>query len=584
MVDCAGEFDSGGILVEAINAKVKSVISKKCQNVKLLFVCSQSSLESSGAYGKNFKEALDKNSIFLNDINFFKNSIGFIVTHASRNKNTLEFIKKSLDCILNQHDNLDRYKETVSHILKLKRIEMFSKPSSEDEVGELYKPPVWNIDQNDKILKMISKLQFTKVPYKNYFNVSVTSYVKNGLCKALNVIKSKIKSILQEAIKDNLKPKLLYAIELKAFVNYINNLMVLDKEQSLKEYINLLQLNKFFKISLDKQSKLNQLEEEMMYINQFCNDGLDANDKTLDKWGMALNLKNSINEVIEEAYTILNRADFNFCKIENGKNIKTKGCFGVKSEEMHCMINELIRAYKRQNEIITKKSIITSEYYYDEKVDEFERFNTTKYFEEQEIEYEYRVPKASHDAILFFMSLGKGVGESIHRGIPIGIYEGCKFFCEKDYVEIRKQMVDVEKENKVPVYKKVIKRFFDENKYLEDIKSNNDYIESLNLRIDQKLSEMNQKYNYLEKIWKLPYFESIKNKMSSGDLNEKIENAMAEDMFIPETEIEKKVLDIKLKWKKAEYEYYFVLEKKNVLNMQKYFEEYNVEKSSYKNI
>ncbi len=60
---------------------------------------------------------MDQNAQFLNDIHYFKDSIGIIVSHASRRENTPNAIKKSIKIMLEKHDNLKDYKETVSYIL-----------------------------------------------------------------------------------------------------------------------------------------------------------------------------------------------------------------------------------------------------------------------------------------------------------------------------------------------------------------------------------------------------------------------------------------------------------------------------------
>ena len=92
-LDCAGEGDTGGIIIEIINSIIKREISKHVEEIKVLFVAPYSSFKSSGAYGHTFKMALDKNSQFMGDINYLKNNIGFIITGALPKKSAVQNAK-----------------------------------------------------------------------------------------------------------------------------------------------------------------------------------------------------------------------------------------------------------------------------------------------------------------------------------------------------------------------------------------------------------------------------------------------------------------------------------------------------------
>lgn len=116
-LDCAGEGDTGGVIARAINALIKSVIASNVEQAKLLFVTSQSSLGSEGSYGESFKKSLDANAQFLNDINYFKESIAFVVSHAGLRSNTHETVIKCIQTILNNHKSLENYKSAVTSVL-----------------------------------------------------------------------------------------------------------------------------------------------------------------------------------------------------------------------------------------------------------------------------------------------------------------------------------------------------------------------------------------------------------------------------------------------------------------------------------
>jgi hypothetical protein len=126
-LDCAGEGDTGGVIAKAINSKIKSVIASNVEEAKLLFVASQTSLSSQGSYGESFKRSLEANAQFLNDINYFKDSIAFVVSHAARQKNTQTVVKNLIQTILKEHNNLDLYKDTVVNILEQEKELPFSK-------------------------------------------------------------------------------------------------------------------------------------------------------------------------------------------------------------------------------------------------------------------------------------------------------------------------------------------------------------------------------------------------------------------------------------------------------------------------
>jgi hypothetical protein len=129
-LDCAGEGDTGGVIAKAINAKIKSVISSNVEEAKLLFVASQNCLGSQGSYGESFKKSLEANAHFLNDINYFKDSIAFVVSHAARRANTHEIVKNLILTILKEHNNLELYKDAISNILEEEKDLPFSKIST----------------------------------------------------------------------------------------------------------------------------------------------------------------------------------------------------------------------------------------------------------------------------------------------------------------------------------------------------------------------------------------------------------------------------------------------------------------------
>jgi energy-coupling factor transporter ATP-binding protein EcfA2 len=148
-LDCAGEGDTGGVIARAINALIKSVIASNVEQAKLLFVAAQPSLSAKGSYGESFKKSLDANAQFLNDINYFKDSIAFVVSHAGLRPNTHDTVKSLIQTILEKHGNLNNYKDAVTSVLQreeeraFSRISTFSEPNNSSKTGDFYISPVW---------------------------------------------------------------------------------------------------------------------------------------------------------------------------------------------------------------------------------------------------------------------------------------------------------------------------------------------------------------------------------------------------------------------------------------------------------
>lgn len=106
------------------------MISSNVQEAKLLFVSSQGGLGSQGSYGDNFKKSLEANAFFLSDINYFKDSIAFVISHAGRQSNTHNVVKKLIVTILNKHKTFELYKDAINKIIELEEDLPFSKIST----------------------------------------------------------------------------------------------------------------------------------------------------------------------------------------------------------------------------------------------------------------------------------------------------------------------------------------------------------------------------------------------------------------------------------------------------------------------
>lgn len=140
-------------------------------------------MKAVGGYGGTFKSALDKNFEFLGNVQHFLNNIGFVITQAgikpdARN-NAIDLLTKMSD-----HASISHYGDIIKKIIINGYVETFSSPSPLLDVGDVYSPPEWNLDQRKRILCLINKIPYVKIPERNFFNVSTTPIVRDTMSKA----------------------------------------------------------------------------------------------------------------------------------------------------------------------------------------------------------------------------------------------------------------------------------------------------------------------------------------------------------------------------------------------------------------
>ena len=123
-IDCAGDFDSAGTVIEVINSKIKATVAKNVKSAKILIVTSQGSIGPEGSYGVVFKAGLEKSAQFLNDIDSFQNSIGLIVSHAGRIIGTDRAVEAFINNVI-ANPQVQKYKPTLEKIVQKKHLETF---------------------------------------------------------------------------------------------------------------------------------------------------------------------------------------------------------------------------------------------------------------------------------------------------------------------------------------------------------------------------------------------------------------------------------------------------------------------------
>ena len=106
-------------------------------------------------------------------------------------------------------------------------------------------------------MRMIEKMPFTRIPNRNFFKVSFDSDVQRQMESALEIVMFKAGRLLAKAINSNVS---IYAIELKPFAKYLNELKSGKLITHLKHYIKILKWNDYFKIN-DISKEIDKLDE-----------------------------------------------------------------------------------------------------------------------------------------------------------------------------------------------------------------------------------------------------------------------------------------------------------------------------------
>jgi len=364
-LDCAGEGDTSGILAEIVNSFVKMRIASNINNAKIVFVTKSSSLDHNGGYGKTFKDALDKNAQFLSNIDYFQNSTGLVVTGAGVKKSALESAITSIEKIIEHHKNIDVYKNILQATIHNKNIATFSRASDSIEAGEDYTPPAWNPNQQKVISDMISRIPFSKIPTKDFFNTSSTSETRETMAKALQVLKLKAGSIVKDFVEDS-SPFSIFAVELKPFAKYINSLMVYKSD--FVTYCKVLKYNNYFKKHIDNELIL-KVSEDINFVSQFVNKDSKEKIDIKEDWAEVAKIKIIFKDAFEDLQNILLEQGQNFLKSISKKNviIKTSKYTTTVSEDCKKLYNE----YKNLDEIERLGKNKESKYYKDVEKKEF---------------------------------------------------------------------------------------------------------------------------------------------------------------------------------------------------------------------
>lgn len=387
-LDCAGEGDTGGVLAEVINSIIKRKIAANVEQAKILFVSQQVSLGSGGGYGANFKQALDKNSQFLQDINYFKDSMGLVITKAGVTNEVLEQCGTLLQNILKHHPSSGTYKEIVEEIFQNQKFVTFSKPFKLLEEGEYYSPPSWNLNQKDNIIDMICDMPFAPIPKKDFFNTSSTPQVRETMQKAMQVVVLKAGDFINQMVV-NAQPFTIFSVEMKPFAKYASGLMG-NYSTELLNYLNVLSFNNYLKIKPNYES-LEKINEELNFLSQFTQETYNKNPEKLKiDWGKVAKVNGVFKNAYDGIQNILSTQGNNFSKFKTENNVKTIPS-SPESYDIFNSFDSLYGKYKKLDEIKLLGKQQESKYYKDVIKKEYSHTKKVPYTDKEkyiDIQYE----------------------------------------------------------------------------------------------------------------------------------------------------------------------------------------------------
>jgi hypothetical protein len=301
-VDCAGDFDTSGVVIETINAMIKQKIASRAQQVKIIIVGTQGSLTAEGAYGAVFKEGLAKSAQFLGNITDFQENIALVVSHSNRRINVLNHIENALTSILAQSGNpLADYTGIIRYVTENNRFTYFCKPSEEAADGDEYSvPPALN--QRESIVNLIrNSINFKDVQVGSYFRTSASREVQQAMGSAINIVKRKsiitLKSEMDSIISSRLS---IHPAQLETFSDELERTISINDNLKLSDYVTRFNRNAFLpKIT---RSSINKLSSELEFLSQF------ANIPETNNWGSEVDIRRSFNVMTTEIGKIMDNS------------------------------------------------------------------------------------------------------------------------------------------------------------------------------------------------------------------------------------------------------------------------------------
>ena len=454
-LDCAGEGDTAGVLAEIMSSMVKKKISVNADNIKIILVSKQNSLDSNGGYGAVFKDALDKNSQFFKGFDNLKDSLGLVVTGTSVKKGSIDAIEQDLANIAS-HKNFEQYKGVLDNLLLSSQehdiIKTFSKGLESADIGDTYSSPFFP-NQNEDIKTMIKSLPYTSLPKGiEHFDIPTSPHSREVMQLIVDAIIRKGVDTVSNAVIDA-KPFEICSVEVKPFDLYLSGL-INDYQSDFLTYCKILQYNNYFKIQFDQQ-ELKKIGEDLNFVSSFLNNQYDKGYEYTTNWSDITGTRNIFESVKNDLQEYQREADANypFYYFTNKTNINIKAACKT-SYEIKNVFDSLNQNLKEIDNLDLLKNDQSSKYFKNVTKQVFSHYET-EYYTDTEAGYWKKEEVPEYREKWFLLPV-----------IKTGNTEITGYKTKSTWVEPSQ----VSNSRQVAKHKDETVREFDKNKYEKDLK------------------------------------------------------------------------------------------------------------------
>jgi hypothetical protein len=337
-IDCAGDFDTHGIVLEVINSMIKRTIANQAREVKIVIINQQSSLDTSR--GMVFVDTMNLAAKFIN-IGAFQENLAVVFSRSDRRPTVRDIISEKLNNIL-QRSDLGGCRDTIEYINRKNRFTYFCKPSDEAGDGDPYSPPRALSDQRDKIIKLIKddvrfKNVQQNVPQGGYFKYYASSRVIEIMTSAAEIVKAKAAQVLGRAIADLMPQRLPISIErLEAFNEAVNQTIAINGNLKLIEYIEQFNRNMDGFLPEIISDDITRLSREMEILAEVT----ARLDWHTENWGIRARVAGCFEDIRLQALGVIhNHQDIFGTGFTNADNVVTFSKYSVKMSEVAAYVS-----------------------------------------------------------------------------------------------------------------------------------------------------------------------------------------------------------------------------------------------------
>lgn len=301
-IDCAGEFDASGVVLEVINSYIKSSFARNAREAKIVLVGSQLSLGPAGGYGVIFRDGMSASSSFLGNINDFIDSIALIVSHSEREEDVIEDIRQNLSDILGQRGQLGDYRDAIQHVLDRNRVINFPKAEG---LNREYTLPIGMENLRQQIIELIGdRINFGVVDRGRHFRIAPSQSVIRVMSRAAGKVKEKASRVLQGIVTEGMRPKLRVDIsQLEEFKGYLEQIISRTQEGeslTLREYIEGFNRDRRLP-RLELTRELAEISDELDFIAPFtASQEAEQSRASRANWGQMINMPGTLTPLIRK--------------------------------------------------------------------------------------------------------------------------------------------------------------------------------------------------------------------------------------------------------------------------------------------